>query len=89
MIDVDKALAKLRLKLKDLPASFLNKQQRVHDAKKSWGRDRLQLLNDEWVALRGAKRFKIKFKWPEMTSFLYLASGRNENQMVQQAKGLF
>lgn len=49
MIDIDKALTKLRLKLRDLPASFLNKQQLAHDAKKSWARDRLQVLNEEWV----------------------------------------
>jgi hypothetical protein len=79
MIDIDKTVNKLRLKLKDLPASFLNTQQKVHDTKKSWGRDRLQLLNEEWVTLRGAKRFKIKFRWTEMASFLYLACGRAES----------
>ncbi len=41
MIDIEKAINKLRLKIKDYPASFLEKQQRVFDAKKTWGSDRL------------------------------------------------
>ena len=89
MIDIEKAINKLRLKIKDYPASFLEKQQRVFDAKKTWGSDRLQLLNDEWVLQRGAKRMKVKLNLTQIASFLYLANGRNEAKAVQEARELF
>ena len=89
MIDIEKAIEKLKSKIKDQPASFLERQQRYFDSKKTLVRDHLQLLNEEWVLLRGAERMKVKVNMTQVASFLYLANGRNEAKAVQQARALF